>query len=293
MSDFVPARPEVARPEVAPPQLIVRKIAVLDVVEAVVEGLRDFQAAPFYGLFFGGIYAAGGILILIAATRGGIGYLVYPLAAGFALIGPFVATGLYEVSRRRECGEPLSAGAIFACIRRQGGRELGWMAFVTIFVFIVWMYQVRLLVALFLGLRSFTSVQEFVMVVLTTPEGWVFLAVGHVVGAILAVILYALTVVSFPLLLDRDVDFVTAMITSVRTVTLNPVPMLGFAAAVIVLTIAAMLPVFLGLVVVLPVLGHATWRLYRRAIAWKETAVPSPGGAAGDQVSEPTTPSIR
>lgn len=268
MSDATPApSPAAARP----PQPVLKRIAVSDVVEALAAGLRDFQAAPRYGVFFGAIYAAGGLLILVTATRGGLGYLVYPLAAGFALIGPFVATGLYEVSRRRECGEPLSFGAILTCIRRQGGRELGWMAFVTIFIFIVWMYQVRLLIALFLGLRSFTSVQEFVSVVLTTPEGWAFLAVGHVIGAILAVVLYSLTVVSFPLLLDRDVDFVTAMITSVRAVALNPVPMLGFAAVVIVLSVAAMLPLFLGLVVVLPVLGHATWRLYRRTVGWEET----------------------
>jgi uncharacterized membrane protein len=266
MTESTPARTEPA----TPPRPIPRRIAVSDVVEAAIEGLRDFQSAPLYGLFFGSIYATGGLLIVVAATRGGMGYLVYPLAAGFALIGPFVATGLYEVSRRRESGEPLSLPAILACIRRQGGRELGWMALVTIFIFIVWMYQVRLLIALFLGLRSFATVQEFISVVLTTPEGWIFLAVGHIVGAVLAVILFSLTVVSFPLLLDRDVDFVTAMIASVRTVTLNPVPMLGFAAAVIALTAAALLPFFLGLIVVLPVLGHATWRLYRRAVAWEE-----------------------
>jgi uncharacterized membrane protein len=266
MTESTPARTEPA----TPPRPIPRRIAVSDVVEAAIEGLRDFQSAPLYGLFFGSIYATGGLLIVVAATRGGMGYLVYPLAAGFALIGPFVATGLYEVSRRRESGEPLSLPAILACIRRQGGRELGWMALVTIFIFIVWMYQVRLLIALSLGLRSFATVQEFISVVLTTPEGWIFLAVGHIVGAVLAVILFSLTVVSFPLLLDRDVDFVTAMIASVRTVTLNPVPMLGFAAAGIALTAAALLPFFLGLIVVLPVLGHATWRLYRRAVAWEE-----------------------
>ncbi len=268
MSDAAPLPSAPPRP----PQPVLRRIAVADVVESLVEGIRDFQSAPAYGLFFGAIYAAGGLLIVLTATRGGMGYLVYPLAAGFALIGPFVATGLYEVSRRRETGEPLSFGAILTCIRRQGGRELGWMAFVTIFIFIIWMYQVRLLIALFLGLRSFTSMQEFVSVVLTTPEGWVFLAVGHAIGAILAIVLYSLTVVSFPLLLDRDVDFVTAMITSVRAVAQNPVPMLGFAAVVILLSIAAMLPLFLGLIVVLPVLGHATWRLYRRIVTWENIA---------------------
>lgn len=266
MTDAMPARPEAA----GPPKPIPRRITVSDVVESVAAGLRDFQAAPRYGLFFGAIYAAAGLLIIAIVTRGGMGYLVYPLAAGFALIGPFVATGLYDVSRRRENGEPLSFAAIFACIGRQGGRELGWMAFVTIFIFIVWMYQARLLLALFLGLRSFATVPELVSVVLTTPEGWAFLVIGHIVGAILAVVLFSLTVVSFPLLLDRDVDFITAMITSVRTVTLNPVPMLGFAAVVIALTIAAMVPLFLGMIVVLPVLGHATWHLYRRAVAWEE-----------------------
>ena len=270
MTEATPSPPGAGSTQPEPqPQPIVRRIAMADVTEAFVEGLRDFQAAPLYGLFFGAIYAAGGLMMLAVATRGGVGYLVYPLAAGFALIGPFVATGLYEVSRRRESGEPLSFGAILACVFRQGGRELGWMALVTIFVFIVWMYQVRLLIALFLGVLSFTTLQQFVSVVFTTPEGWVFLAVGHVVGAILAVTLFSLTVVSFPLLLDRDVDFVTAMIASVRAVALNPAPMLGFAAVVIALTLAALLPLFLGLVVVLPVLGHATWRLYRRVIGWE------------------------
>lgn len=244
----------------------VRSVTVRDIVEALAAGLRDFQAAPLYGLAFGALYAAGGMLIVFCAVAAGVGYLAYPLAAGFALLGPFVAVGLYEVSRRRESGEPLSWSAVLGTIWAQSHRELGWMAFVTLFVFVVWMYQVRLLIALMLGLRSFTSLQEFLVVISTTPEGWLFLIIGHAVGAALSLVLFSLTVVSFPLLLDRDVDCVTAMITSVRAVTTSPVPMIGWAAVIVLLLLVASLPGFLGLLVVLPVLGHATWHLYRRIV---------------------------
>jgi uncharacterized membrane protein len=110
-------------------------------------------------------------------------------------------------------------------------------------------------------------------VVLTTNEGLLFLMVGNLIGAALSLILFSLTVVSFPLLLDRDVDFITAMITSVRAVVASPVPMVGWAAVIVVLLIVSSLPFFLGLVVTLPVLGHATWHLYRRIVAPIEGAV--------------------
>jgi len=251
---------------------VVRPIAAADIAEALIEGLRDFQAVPLYGLAFGALYAAGGIAIVLCLTAFGMVYLAYPLAAGFAMIGPFVATGLYEVSRRREAGLPISFAAIWATVRTRG--EIGWMAFVTLFVFVIWMYQVRLLIALLLGLNaSFSSLREFITVVLTTNEGLLFLAIGNAVGAALSLILFSLTVVSFPLLLDRDVDFVTAMITSVRAVVTSPVPMICWAALIVVLLAVSAVPYFLGLVVTLPVLGHATWHLYRRIIA------PVPGQA--------------
>jgi uncharacterized membrane protein len=245
---------------------VVRRITATDIAEALGQGLRDFQAVPLYGLAFGALYAAGGIVILLSLTAFGMLYLAYPLAAGFALIGPFVAVGLYEVSRRREAGQPISIAAIWSTVKSRG--EIGWMAFVTLFIFVVWMSQVRLLFALLLGLRtSFSNLKEFIAVLLTTNDGLLFLAIGNAVGAALSLILFSLTVVSFPLLLDRDVDFVTAMITSVRAVVTSPAPMIGWAAIVVVLLIVSAMPYFLGFLVTLPVLGHATWHLYRRIVA--------------------------
>jgi uncharacterized membrane protein len=245
---------------------VVRRIVAADIAEALSQGVRDFQAMPLYGLAFGALYAGGGIAIVLCLTAFNLVYLAYPLAAGFAMIGPFVAIGLYEVSRRREAGQPVSFGDIWATVRARS--ELGWMAFVTLFVFLVWMYQVRLLIALLLGLNAtFGSLHEFITMILTTNEGLLFLAIGNAVGAGLSLILFSLTVVSFPLLLDRDVDCVTAMITSVRAVVTSPLPMIGWAALIVVLLALSSMPYFLGLLVTLPVLGHTTWHLYRRIIA--------------------------
>lgn len=244
---------------------IVRTVGTRDLADALALGMRDFQAAPRFGLLFGTLYAAGGLVVVLSVTALGMTYLAYPLATGFALIGPFVAGGLYEVSRRRERGAPITFAHLWRTVRSRS--EVGWMAFVTVFIFVVWMYQVRFLMALFLGINaSFSSISEFMTVVLTTQEGLMFLAVGNIVGALLALTMFSLTVISFPLVLDRDVDIVTAMITSLRTVAASPVVMLAWACVIGVLLVLSALPFFLGLLVTLPVLGHATWHLYRRAI---------------------------
>jgi uncharacterized membrane protein len=245
---------------------VVRRITSADIADALGQGLRDFQAVPLYGLAFGALYAGGGIVILLSLTALDMIYLAYPLAAGFALLGPFVAIGLYEVSRRREAAQPISMGDIWFTVKSRG--EIGWMALVTVFFFVIWMSQVGFLIALLIGLNaSFSNLREFIAMALTTNEGLLLLAIGNAVGAALSLILFSLTVVSFPLLLDRDVDFVTAMVTSVRAVVTSPMPMIGWAAVIVVLLIVSALPYFLGLLVTLPVLGHATWHLYRRVVA--------------------------
>lgn len=268
-TDFPP--PVIPAPSSAASTPKVRDIGRDDVVAALRAGFADFRAAPLYGLAFGAVYAFGGLFLLWLTLGIGLGYLTYPFATGFALIGPFVAVGCYEVSRRRECGEALDPRGIFGVIFSQSGRELGWMAFVTLFVFILWMYQVRILLILTLGFKNFTSFAEFARLVATTSDGWLFLALVHLDGLVFALATFSLTVVAFPLLLDREVDFVTAMITSVQSVTRNPRTMISWGLIVAALLFLAALPAFLGLLVVLPVLGHATWHLYRRLVVPVET----------------------
>lgn len=244
---------------------VVLRVTAADVIEALNAGLRDFQALPLYGLSVGALYAAGGLVVVLSTTALGTVYVAYPLAAVFALLWPFVAIFLYDVSRRRERGEPIKRRDIWATIRSRP--EIGWMAFVSIFIFVMWIFQVRFLMALFLAHASFDSMQQFITVMLTTDDGLLFLAVGSVEGAVLSFVLFSLTVISFPLLLERDVDFVTATIASVRAVTASPMPMIGWATCVVVLLIVSALPFFIGLAVTLPVLGHTTWHLYRRIVA--------------------------
>lgn len=248
------------------PKLQINPLRIDDVRAAFADGWRDFRTYPAFGLFFGAIYALGGIFIAVMLTYYHLPWMIIPVAIGFPLIGPFIAVGLYEISRRHRLGEPIGWTAILAEVFRQRERQLSWMAFVVLFIFWIWIYQVRLLMALFLGFRIPATLEAFADVVLTTPAGLLFLAIGTVVGAVLALILFTATVISMPLLLDHDVDFVTAMLTSMRTVIENPGPMLTFGLVVAALAILSLLPMFLGLLIVLPVAGHATWHLYRRAI---------------------------
>lgn len=264
---------EVYRPT---PMPVVRSITANDILAALKAGARDFARAPSFGLFFGGVYATGGLFILASLTYFDMVWLIIPIAIGFPLIGPFAAVGLYEVSRRLANNEPLGWGSILGVVLDQRHRQLGWMSFVVLFIFWVWIYLVRILLALFFGFKSFSSVEGFFEIVVTTNEGLAFLAVGTIVGALLAFVLFASTVTAMPLLLERDIDFISAMITSFKSVLTSPVAMLGWGIVVTILGIAAMLPAFLGMIVILPILGHATWHLYVKAIV-REDGATAPG----------------
>lgn len=252
--------PPAALPELLEPDLS-------DLRFALREGWRDFIAQPLYGAFFAAVYVAGGWLLMLAFTVKGQVWWTLPAAAGFPILGPFIACGFYEISRRRDMGEPMPFGAILGAVLRQKDRQIPSMAAVIVVFFLFWNFLSHMIFALFLGKATMTNVSSSLAIFLT-PEGLGMLAFGTVVGAVFATVLYALTVVSLPMLLDREVDFMTAMLSSFALVRDNPVVMLGWGAFIATLLFLAMLPGFLGLFIALPVLGHASWHLYRRTVAW-------------------------
>lgn len=253
---------------VAPPPIpAVNRLTYDDVKAALRAGFRDFARAPAFGLFFGGMFTAFGAVVFLSLMVWGIGLGVLPLAVGFPLLGPFLALGLYEVSRRLEAGEPLDWAAVLSVLSRQRSGQIPMMMFVCIFFFLVWVYLAHLVFALTFGfgLRPMTNIMSSAEILMTT-EGILMLVIGTAVGGAIAFLLFAITAVSLPMLLERDLDFVTAMIVSFRAVTENLGPMLLYGAIVGAATLLAMLPMFLGILLVFPVLGHASWALYRRAI---------------------------
>jgi uncharacterized membrane protein len=245
---------------------VVRPVTGSDILEILGAGLRDFRAAPLYGLGISAIYTVGGWILILLLLRFHLPYLVYPLAAGFALIAPFIAAAFYAVSRSLERKEKLSWKAVFASVRRTFSSDLGWMALVSGFSLFIWMDIAAFLFFGFIGLPTL-SLQELLREVFTTPIGLLFLAIGNAIGAVIAMAVFSVSVISFPMLFDREVDFVTAMITSVKVVLANKVPMAVWCATIAVLVGLSLLSGLVGLLVVLPVLGHASWHLYRKAVA--------------------------
>lgn len=246
-------------------RLEVRRLQRDDLVECLVQGWRDFAAAPLYGLFFGGIYALGGMALLALFLALHLPWIGYPLTMGFALIVPFVAAGTYEVSRTLERNEPLNWGKVLGAIWSRSGKDLGWMALVTVFALIIWIDFAIFIFLMFYGLHI-PTVHELVVAVLSTGKGLLFAVVGNLLGAIIAMFVFSITAVSFPLLVDRDVDFVTAMLTSVRSVLKNPAQMTAWALLIALFLGVSILSGFLGLFITLPVLGHASWHLYRKLV---------------------------
>lgn len=252
--------PPAALPELLAPDMT-------DLRFALREGWRDFMAHPLYGAFFAAVYVAGGWLLLLAFTVKGQVWWTLPAAAGFPILGPFIACGFYEISRRRETGEAMSFSAILGAVLRQKDRQIPSMAAVIVVFFLFWNFLSHMIFALFLGKTTMVNVSSSIAIFLT-PEGLAMLAFGTAVGAVFATLLYALTVVSLPMLLDREVDFMTAMLSSFALVRDNPVVMLGWGAFIATMLFLAMLPGFAGLFIALPVLGHASWHLYRRTVVW-------------------------
>ncbi len=242
------------------------EFALADIGGALRAGLRDFLRAPLYGLFFSAVYVAGGLVLYLVLTAAGEEWWLIPFIVGFPLLAPFAAVGLYEVSRRIETAEPLNRAAILGVIFAQRQRQLPSMAMVILLLFMLWVFVAHTTFAMFMGFQALTNITTSPWVLLE-GNGPVMLLVGTVIGGGFALVLFSFTVVGLPLLLEYEVDFITAIITSVRAVSENLIPMLLWGAVIAGLLALAMLPYFLGLLLALPILGHASWHVYRRIIA--------------------------
>ncbi|WP_234417084.1 DUF2189 domain-containing protein [Loktanella sp. Alg231-35] len=244
-------------------QSTVKQVTFADIGAVLRAGMQDFRRAPQFGLFFSAVYVVGGFAMLWL----GAGHVTWTLATslGFPLVAPFAAAGLYEVSRRLEQGDPLEWRGVLGIVWQERTRQLPWLGALIVVYFLFWTFLAHMIFALFMGLSTMTNISQSYAVFLT-PNGLTMIAVELGIGAVLAFLLFSLTVMSLPMVLDREVDFVTAMLTSLAAVRANLPVMLVWAALIAVLSVLALIPWFLGLIVVLPILGHATWHLYRRAL---------------------------
>lgn len=255
---------QVLHSEVALPRAGVPKFGAVTpalLLQALALGWSDLRRAPQFGLVFSGIYVAFGWFLLWVTVQTETSYWLVLAVFGFPLIGPFVAVGLYEVSRRLQKNEPLDWSSVMGVVLLQRQRSLPMIGAITIVIFLFWFFLGHMIFALFLGLSPMTNILTSSSVFLTV-NGLTMLTVGTVVGGIFALFLYMITVLSLPMVLDREVDFVSAMAGSFVYVAAHPVKMLGWAAFIALATLVSLAPLFLGLLIVLPLLGHATWHLY-------------------------------
>lgn len=248
----------------ARPQL--RKIGARDCFAALAEGFEDFRAMPSHLAFLGAFYVLGGMALTSFGSFANALQLVFPVAAGFALVGPFLAIGLYEMSRRRELGAQADWRDAFAVLRSPALPAVAALGLLLAAIFAAWIGSAEALYVWLYGPDPPASATGFLHDVLTTGRGMALIGVGGLVGFGFAALALCISVVSFPLLLDRDVGLVVAVGASLRVTRENPVAVALWGLIVAAGLVVGSLPLFIGLAIVMPVLGHATWRFYRRAI---------------------------
>ena len=245
------------------PVSVTGNLTLSDLAAALAAGWQDFRSYPAYGLFFASVYVAAGLALSWAVLARGEPQWLAAAVAGFPIVGPFTAVGLYEVSRRRQQGLPVSWGPVLTAVRARGDDQIMMIGFILFMSFGLWLFIAHGISAIFLSAAPIgvTGADLYLR-----GPGLAMLLFGSAVGSLFALALFSLTVISLPLLVDRKVDFLTAIIVSLGTVRSNGRVMLAWAAIIAGLMLLAMLPGFLGLLLVLPVLGHASWHLYKRAV---------------------------
>jgi uncharacterized membrane protein len=253
---------------------VIQTIGLSDLRRALELGWEDFKAVPSHAIILCVIYPVLGLVLARAVLGYSVLPLLFPIAAGFALVGPFAALGLYELSRRRERGEEPSAWDALDVLRSPSFSSMLGLGTLLLALFVTWVATAQTIYVAVFGYGGAAGFQEFVQRVLTTPQGWWLIGVGCGVGFLFALVALCIAAVSFPLMLDRNAGALEAMVTSLRVVGRNPTTMAAWGLIVAALLVVGSLPLFLGLAVVLPLLGHATWHLYRAAIAIEPNAQP-------------------
>jgi uncharacterized membrane protein len=250
--------------ELVPP--VTRRLTMTDLRTALRKGWEDLAAMRSDVMFACMLYPLMGAVLLGLAAQGSMTHLLFPVLSGFALVGPVAALGLYELSRRREAGMEVSWAAMFDVLRSPRFPRIVGLALFNAVIFMVWLLLADRIHAATLWTDRVLSLGALLTEAVSTPAGWVMMLLGTGVGFLLALVVLAVSVVSFPLLLDRDVSLPVAVTTSVRVAWENPVVIAAWGLIVAGLLVVGILPALIGLVVVLPVLGHATWHLYRAAV---------------------------
>jgi uncharacterized membrane protein len=257
--------PNPQAPGIATPY-VVRKVGLSDLSDALRRGWEDFKAVPSHAIILCVIYPVLGLVLFRMVLGHSVLPLLFPLAAGFTLIGPFAALGLYELSRRRERGEEAAAWDAMHVLRAPSFGAMVELGTLLLILFVTWIAAADAIYIATFGHAPAASIPDFAARVLTTPEGWLLIVIGCGVGFLFAVVALCVSVVSFPLMLDRHATAIDAIRTSLRVVMKNPFAMAAWGVIVAVLLVIGSLPFFVGLALVLPVLGHATWHLYRKVV---------------------------
>ncbi|MXQ12002.1 DUF2189 domain-containing protein [Microvirga makkahensis] len=246
--------------------LTIRRIGTSDLMDALRRGIADFWAAPTHIFFICLMYPILGIFFAGLAFGNNMLPLLFPLMSGFALVGPLAAVGLYEISRERERGQDVSVSSVSNVFRSHSIGSIAALGVLLMVIFITWLLTAQALYQSLFGWQAPQSMGTFLQEVFTTRNGWILIVAGNALGFIFSAIVFCLSVISFPLLLDRDVGAIPAILTSFRAVAANPGPMLVWALIVAGMLVIGFIPLFIGLAVVLPILGHATWHLYRKVV---------------------------
>lgn len=264
----------------------IRRITVADVFDALRRGLDDFWDKPSHYVFLCLIYPIVGVFLITWTSGGNALQLIFPLMSGFALLGPFFGIGLYEISRRREQNLDTSWRHAFDVRYSPAIPAMVAIGIMLLALFVAWLLVAQGLYTWLYGPDAPQSTAAFFGDLFSTRRGWTLVILGNLIGFLFALVVLCTTVVAFPLLLDCDVGAYAAIETSVRAVRSNPVPMLLWGLIVAVALLIGSLPFLAGLAIVIPVLGHATWHLYRKVVdvpADKKTPLPAATGEGDDR----------